>query len=298
MGLLVWHGGLSGSAPLKVAESGIPLSSTLGSPLNLAVNLGLLAVVPAFLHRLHPRDPATCMSVATVAPRISTAPAPSTGASADVPAPSHTFAGGLENSRVLLTLLVLLGAAGIAAQVHAGRLTPERLALNDVIFIFLFLGLALHGSLRSYLVQVWEGARASAGIILLFPFYAGITGIMQSSGLVGVVSDAFARISDSVTYPVFTFLSAGVVNLFVPSGGGQWAVQGPILMQAAMDAGVSPGRAVLALAYGDQWTNLFQPFWALPLLGITGARAGDILGYTAILGVAVGVVFAVGVAIG
>lgn len=274
MGLLVWHGGLSGSAPLKVAESGASLASTIGSPLNLTVNAALLVVVPLFLHRLHPRDPSTCLAVGSVAPRVPS-PADANGGEG-----GPTFAGGLEGSRVLVVLLVLLAAAGLWAAVASGRLTLERLALNDVIFVFLFLGLALHGSLRSYLRQVWEGARASAGIILLFPFYAGITGIMQSSGLVSVVSDAFARVSDSVTYPLFTFLSAGVVNLFVPSGGGQWAVQGPIATQAATEIGVPFSKTVMAVSYGDEWTNMLQPFWALALLGITGLKARHVLGYT------------------
>ena len=79
-----------------------------------------------------------------------------------------------------------------------------------------------------------------------------------------------------------TFLSAGAVNLFVPSGGGQWAVQGPIIMEAAIRAGVSPETVLMAMAYGDQWTNMLQPFWALPLLAITGVRARDIVGYTAL----------------
>ena len=103
---------------------------------------------------------------------------------------------------------------------------------------------------------------------------------MQSSGLVSVVSDAFARVSDSVTYPLFTFLSAGVVNLFVPSGGGQWAVQGPIATQAATEIGVPFSKTVMAVSYGDEWTNMLQPFWALALLGITGLKARHVLGYT------------------
>jgi short-chain fatty acids transporter len=98
--------------------------------------------------------------------------------------------------------------------------------------------------------------------------------------------------------PLATLLSAGFVNLFIPSGGAQWSVQGPIVIRAAVDAGVDPARVVMALAYGDEWTNLLQPFWALPLLGITGARAADVFGYTMVLAVVVGVVFAVGVSVG
>ncbi|WP_461834361.1 TIGR00366 family protein [Desulfothermus sp.] len=111
------------------------------------------------------------------------------------------------------------------------------------------------------------------------PFYAGIMGMMKLSGLVGVMAGWFVAISNTTTYPVFTFISAAIVNLFVPSSGGQWAVQGPIIVKAAEALHFSIPKTVMALAYGDQWTNLFQPFWALPLLGICGVRAMDIMGY-------------------
>jgi short-chain fatty acids transporter len=89
--------------------------------------------------------------------------------------------------------------------------------------------------------------------------------------------------STETTLPLFTFLSAGVVNLFVPSGGGQWAIQGPIALKAGIDQGVPVGKMIMAVAYGDQLTNMLQPFWALPLLAITGVKARDIVGYTALL---------------
>ncbi|MDQ7014491.1 MAG: TIGR00366 family protein [Planctomycetota bacterium] len=96
-------------------------------------------------------------------------------------------------------------------------------------------------------------------------------------------AESLAARSTPEMLPVLTFLNAGAVNLFVPSGGGQWAVQGPIAMQAAVDAGVSPAKMVMAAAYGDQLTNMLQPFWALPLLAITGVKARDIVGYTALV---------------
>ena len=108
-------------------------------------------------------------------------------------------------------------------------------------------------------------------------------GIMSHSGLIEIMSDFFVSISNENTFPLFTFLSAGIVNIFVPSGGGQWAVQGPIIVEAANQLGVSIPKSIMALAYGDQLTNMLQPFWALPLLGITGLKAKEILPYTLIL---------------
>ena len=101
-------------------------------------------------------------------------------------------------------------------------------------------------------------------------------------------------ISTNVTFPMLTFLSAGIVNFFVPSGGGQWAVQGPIVMPAADQMGIEPGRAAMAIAWGDQWTNMIQPFWALPALGVAGLSAKDIMGYLVIVTIFVGIVAVVG----
>lgn len=147
----------------------------------------------------------------------------------------------------------------------------------------LMLGLLLHGTPRRYVRAVEQAASGCAGIILQFPLYAGIMGLMAGSGLTAQMASAIADTSSPTTLPLFTFVSAGVVNLFVPSGGGQWAVQGPIAMHAAADAGVNPAKMVMAVAYGDQLTNMLQPFWALPLLAITGVKARDIVGYTAIV---------------
>ena len=108
-------------------------------------------------------------------------------------------------------------------------------------------------------------------------------GIMLSSGLVDVFSNVFVSISTPASFPIFTFFSAGMVNIFVPSGGGQWLVQGPILIEASQQLGVPMEKSIMALCYGDQITNMLQPFWALPLLGITGLKAKEILPYTAFL---------------
>ena len=108
-------------------------------------------------------------------------------------------------------------------------------------------------------------------------------GIMNHSGMADIMSSFFVSISNENTFPIFTFISAGIVNIFVPSGGGQWAVQGPIIIEAANQLNVSIPKSVMALAYGDQLTNMLQPFWALPLLGITGLKAKEILPYTLLL---------------
>jgi short-chain fatty acids transporter len=125
--------------------------------------------------------------------------------------------------------------------------------------------------------------RGCAGIILQFPLYAGIMGVMKASGLTALLAERIAATTSATTLPILTFFSAAIVNLFVPSGGGQWAVQGPIAMHAGIEAGVPAAKMVMSVAYGDQLTNMLQPFWALPLLSITGVKARDIVGYTALV---------------
>ncbi|XHC26013.1 TIGR00366 family protein [Phycisphaerales bacterium ac7] len=157
-------------------------------------------------------------------------------------------------------------------------LTPN--TLNLTMFM---LGLLLHASPMSYMRAIEDAARGCAGVIIQFPLYAGIAAMMAASGLTAMIAEKMSEGASETTLPVLTFFSAAIVNVFVPSGGGQWGVQGPIVIESALAAGVEPSKMVMALAYGDQVTNMLQPFWALPLLAITGVRARDIVGYTAIL---------------
>jgi short-chain fatty acids transporter len=172
--------------------------------------------------------------------------------------------------------------------------------LDFVNFIFLFVGVLLHGNLRKYIDAITDAASSAAGIILQFPFYAGIMGMMTGANpatgvsLAGVISTAFVSISTVTTFPLFTFLSAGIVNFFVPSGGGQWAVQAPIMMPAGSQIGVDPAKTAMAIAWGDAWTNMIQPFWALPALGIAGLSAKDIMGYCVVVLLFSGIIISAG----
>ncbi len=105
-------------------------------------------------------------------------------------------------------------------------------------------------------------------------------GLMSGSGLTLVVSDWFTQMASAETLTFWAFLSSGLVNMFVPSGGGQWAVQGPVFMKAAQDLGTDPALVVMGVAYGDQWTNMIQPFWTIPLLAIANLDMRKIMGYT------------------
>jgi len=143
---------------------------------------------------------------------------------------------------------------------------------------------------------VGKAISGASGILIQFPLYFGIMAIMQHTGLVQGISDFFVELSQNIgspekSYPILSFFSAGLVNIFVPSGGGQWGVQGPIIVESAINLGIPLEKGILSLAYGDQLTNMLQPFWALPLLGITGLKAKDILPYTLILMLAGMIIF-------
>lgn len=141
------------------------------------------------------------------------------------------------------------------------------------------LGILLWKTPILYVRAVAEATKGVSGVILQFPFYAGIMGMMKFSGLVTIIAGWFVAISDQTTYPLWVLISAGLVNLFVPSGGGQIAVQGPILVEAAEKLSVSMPKTIIAFACGDELTNMIQPFWAIALLGIARLKPKDIMGY-------------------
>jgi len=185
----------------------------------------------------------------------------------------------------LRILPLLFGAILLMLALRSAIIHPDaaRLGFIDPDWTnqtLLGLAFVLHGSLKRFLHAIDAAIGGTSGILIQFPLYFGIMGIMAGTGLVEALSMAMVRIATPETFELWTVLSAGIVNVFVPSGGGQWAVQGPLLIRAALDLGVPLDRTILAMAYGDELTNMLQPFWALPLLGITGLAAKDILPYT------------------
>ncbi|MGH1347123.1 MAG: TIGR00366 family protein [Nannocystales bacterium] len=283
-GLMTWHGGLSGSAPLKVTTAEdlaevlgpalaeqvgvLDLHSTLLSPLNLVVSGGLLVLGPLVFMGMTPATD----------PDAQPAPEPP-GARLPPEAPPDGLVERVERSGVFSMLLALPLCAALAMVLAEGGLL--RLSFNTVNLALFAFALLLHGRPDRFLRACEEGARSCGGVIVQFPLYAGVMGVMKAAGLAAALAGAFSQVGPG-TFEALAFGSAGLLNLFVPSGGGQWAVQGPVLMQGAVATGIEPGRVVMAMAYGDQWTNMLQPFWALPLLAITGVRARDIIGYAAV----------------
>ncbi|MEC7863786.1 MAG: TIGR00366 family protein [Bacteroidota bacterium] len=286
-GLMVWHGGISGSAPIKIAEKGhfladkigvISQSETVFSTMNISISIVLLIALPLLMYYLGKQNSGNTITISSEIKKEET---------------TITGAEKLDHSSLLAWIF---GGTIILYAFYKAIILPEDISLkvinpNYINLVLLGLAILMHKNFFNFLKAVDNAISGASGILIQFPLYFGIMGIMNHSGMVQIMSDFFVSISNEITFPIFTFISAGIVNVFVPSGGGQWAVQGPIIIEAATQLDVSIPKSVMALAYGDQLTNMLQPFWALPLLGITGLKAKEILPYTLILLVAGAVIF-------
>jgi short-chain fatty acids transporter len=274
---------LPASALALIPDGGVPLNETIASMLNLFVTGGLMLIVPVVLALMHP--------ISEAAEPLSLRTAESAGDDVRINAEEDgDQASGLhallEHTPVLPWVLAIALGGGVWRYAQMDGLA--NVGLNEINAVMLALALVMHGSIKSFVDAVEEGAKACSGVIVQFPLYAGIMAMLGASGLIAAWSELVAGAGGPRLTPLLTFLSAGVVNLFVPSGGGQWGIQGPIALESGYAAGVQPGRMVMAVAYGDQLTNMLQPFWALPLLAITGVKAREIVGYTVVVMVIAG----------
>lgn len=277
-GMLVWHGGFSGSIPLTIATPGhfledkiqlIPVAETIFSPFNIFVVITMLITLPIFNRFLLKSSNIGAQT------KFSNLNIPEEDEKEDDFVPD-TPAEKLENSQLVS---LVIGMMGLVFIFYHFVWNGFDLNINIVNFTFLFLGILFHRTPKRFLDTVTEGIKNAGGIIIQFPFYAGIMGMMVGSGLSHMISNWFVSFSSDYTLPFFTFISAGIVNFFIPSGGGQWAVQGPIMIDAAILLNADIAKTAMAVAWGDAWTNMIQPFWALPVLAIAGLKVRDIMGF-------------------
>ena len=293
-GFVVWHMGYTASAPLLVATEGNPMQQMIGGLLPVTETIlstsNLLTIV------------ATVVTVAYVATRLqpqqkepisdelaATTSALSVEDSTELP--RSGFAGHIENTRWPTTVLGVLLFGYVAYWFNTNGV---RLDLNLVNWTFLALCLVLCRSAKNFSDVLMSGGRAVIPTLLQYPLYAGIMGIMLNSGLVSQFAALFAQIGTASTLPLMAFFSGGLINLFIPSGGAQWAVQGPAFLEAAQQLGTDPALIVMGVAYGDQWTNIIHPFVLIPLLIMTGLRANQVLAFSFIMFIAATVPLALG----
>lgn len=307
-GFVLWHAGFSGSIPLVIASGdfsatggslteAVPVSQTLFSSYNIFIVVGMWILLPIINVLMHPKNEEDVFVIDTnlIKEDVGVKKISKEEFAQMTPAEK------IENGCFINYILAILGFSYIVYYfVNSAKQGKFDLNLNIVNLIFLMFGVLFHRTPRSLIDAFGEAAKGAAGIILQFPLYAGIMGMMtgvsaEGVSLASVISNFFVNISTVKTFPLFTFLSAGIVNLFVPSGGGQWVVQGPIMMPAGLEIGVDPAKTAMCIAYGDSWTNMIQPFWALPALGLAKLGARDIMGYTLIVLIVSGLVIAAGV---
>lgn len=282
VGQMTWQGTLSSSIGLLIATPGhfleneigvIPMSDYMFNTVNIFVTIALLVLPPVFAMLMHPKQ----NGIAPLEPDALKALEEE-----DVPAlvrPENPTVGDILNYSPIVSYTI--GIMGWVYIIWAFATKGfSALDINMVNFIFLFTGIILHKNVANYVKAVGEAVGGASGIIFQFPLYAGIMGIIKYSGLVAILSNAIVAISTPKTFYLWTFLTAGIINMFVPSGGGQWTVQGPIAIASAQMMGADIVKTALMVGYGNTWTNMFQPFWAIALLGITGLKAKDIMGYS------------------
>ena len=299
-GLMIWHGGISGSSLVKISESGhlidlapesvksnvpefIDFSKTVFSNMNIAVTCSLLVALPVTMYLLGKK---TKVGIPNIKMQLKK---------------DHqkiTLIGleKFDHSKFvgLVVGFFILLFCGYLAISHPSKSSFQFINPNYLNLMLLGFALASHGKIHGFLKAIEKAIVGTAGIIIQFPLYFGIMGIVSETGIISDLAAYFQSISTDYTYPIFTFISAGMVNFFVPSGGGQWYIQGPLIIQSAIEMGIPLNKSIMAMAYGDQLTNMMQPFWALPLLGITGLKAKDIIPYTLIMMVVGFIIFTFG----
>ena len=287
--------GLSGTIPILIATKGhflektmgvVPLSQTSFSMPILLMGVAILITVPILNVMLMPKNKEEIIELdrnlyKETAAKIASDPN------------EVTIAEKINNSYILNFLIGIMGLGYVAFYFASGKPTD----LNIINLTMLFLGLLFMGSPIQYIAALNEGAKALTGIILQYPFYAGIMAIMGSSGLVTTFAQGFVDISTKETLPFWGLVSSFVINFFAPSAGGHWVIQGPFMMEAAKALNADAGKTAMAVMLGNGWNDLVQPFWLLPTLAISGLKLSDIMGYTVINMLWTGVIMCVGVLI-
>jgi short-chain fatty acids transporter len=280
-GWMIFSSGFSSSIALSLATPGsnlnivekvtgqvLPLSATLLTPLNLLPAVLLLIALPVLFCAIKPTD--SDVQIADLNPTD----CPEKDQEPEGPV---TLARRLEQSCVLNLVMVI---AGIIALGCIWRQSGFSLDLNSVIFLFLIAGLLLHWRPIAYIQAVNRAARVTGPLILQYPLYGGIMGILISTGLADVVAKAFIQFADAHTLPFCNYVASLFISLFVPSAGGHWAVQGPFAVPAAVGLHASQAATAMGVAYGEQVADMIQPFWALPVVAVAGISIRRVMGFT------------------
>lgn len=294
-GFVFYGSGFTGTIPVLIATKGhflepamgvIPLGETIFAIPILVMNGILLISLPLLNSWMHPKDKGDIIEIPPIPEESIAVPG-----SASLESDSYTFAEKMNNNRLVVYFLVMIGMIYLFFYFQKGGSAD----LNIINFIMIFLGLLLMGNPRKYVSTLSDGAKSVAGILLQYPFYAGIMAIMDGSGLVNTMADWFVRISTAETLPLWGLVSSFFINFFAPSAGGHWVIQGPFMIEAAQALQADMGKTAMAVMLGNAWNDLVQPFWLLPTLAISGLKLSDIMGYTVVCMLWTAIVFCGGV---
>ncbi|WP_414448110.1 TIGR00366 family protein [Burkholderia sp. 22PA0099] len=286
----ICNSGLSSSIALSQASHGnalnlvekatgqvVPLASTVFAPFVFVPTVLVVVVMTAIFIRMHPREQ-------DVVPFGEAAESEAGGSASDDP---HARAGGgtpsfatrLEQSMLGTALLLLFGVGFLVMEWREHRFDLD---INTTILIFLMIGLALQRTPIAYANAIRRAARQTGSMLLQYPVYGGIMGMMKGTGLASMIAKAFVTIATPMTLPLWSYLSSLIITLLVPSAGGHWAVQGPFVLPAALSLHASVPRTAMGVAMAENVSNMLQPFWAVPIVAIAGIRIQRVMGYTAV----------------
>jgi short-chain fatty acids transporter len=280
-GFVISTEGLSGSIALSQATHGsalnmvekatgqiLPLSQTVFTQFNLVPVLALVTILPVLLCFIGPaeKDAVTADVERLRAEDLPPAAKEKRG----------TLGVMLDRAWVLTLLLFAIGASALFLTLRKEKFSLD---LNSVILILFLAGVLLHWRPAAYVAAMRQAGRFTGPLILQYPLYGGLMGIMTSTGLAGVLSAGFIRLSTTRTLPFFTYLTSLVITLFIPSGGGHWAVQGPFAVPAAQALHASLAGTTMSVAMGESAANMLQPFWVLPILAIAGISMRRVMGF-------------------
>ncbi len=289
-GFAVWASGISSSIALtqathgnalniveKITGQSLPLSDTVFATFNWLPTLLIVLIMPVVFIAIRPAD----NDMAVFVPEPEAPPA--------APDPSNSIARRMDRSPIGSLFLLAAGLAVVLVLWLQGTLAFD---VNMIILIFLIGGIALHGTPVAYGEAMRNAAKQTGGMMLQYPFYGGIMGIMSGTGLADTISKAFVAISSPHTLPFWSYICSLIITFFVPSGGGHWAVQGPFVVPAAATLHASMAGSSMAVAMGEQVANMLQPFWALPVVAMAGIGIQRVMGYTVVTFAVTGLIYA------
>ncbi|MCC6648315.1 MAG: short-chain fatty acid transporter [Polyangiaceae bacterium] len=290
----VWAQGLSGSAALQMATASamskevreivagggvipggvIPLGRTIFLWQSLVSVVVEIAIVTAVMYAATPTAE-RARSAADLGVDLGPSPLDAP------PGPGPRTPGErLEHSRLLSLVFVAMSGAYLGWTFLVAKKGLAGVTLNVIILTFLSLGFLLHGTPARLMRAFKEATPGVWGVILQFPFYAGIAAVLTKTHLSAAIARFFVGVSTAKTFPAVIAVYSAVLGVFVPSGGSKWVIEAPYVMQAAHDLRVNLGWMVAVYDLGEALANLVQPFWMLPVLGLFGLRARDVMGYT------------------